>query len=531
MAIASIGTRGTAVSGASSTTIARAPTATVAAGRVLIGYLSTREDVAVDTVTDAQGNTWEFLGRYSNATSGIAHVEAWMCLVENQLGTGDTITFTFGSAVVDVCLSLWEFSVATGKTLAQSVPAETSEVNGANGFGSSSFAGLPSLQRLYLRIGGKRVNSQTTITATTNFTTHALNLRSRNNNANAIILRAEHRINTSTGETSNPTLAVSGDTAGLFFALEEADPPAPAQNLTQNTRFDNDNTFFGHTVTAGAVTLTAARYDNDPTFYTHEITQAAPGANLLPTRYDNEQTFYGATVAPGAVNLQPGLYSNAQTFYAHTVAPGAITLTPGLYTNNQVFYSPVVAISGGPQELFPDRLESTSTVFAPTVNLGATTLQPPRVDATNAFYEVTVTLGAVNLQPALLSNGNEFYEHSVQIGATTLVADRFDNANAFYGGQINLNITFPDWVEPGHVEPGWVGWPYFNENQFFGATVTGQGVAIAPPYFENTNQFYAHKIIALQYFTLAEMEEICAYLRENCPMGGGSSNLIMARRR
>lgn len=31
----------------------------------------------------------------------------------------------------------------------------------------------------------------------------------------------EFRLNTSTGETSNPTLAITGDTAGIFVAIDE----------------------------------------------------------------------------------------------------------------------------------------------------------------------------------------------------------------------------------------------------------------------------------------------------------------------
>lgn len=95
----------------------------------------------------------------------------------------------------------------------------------------------------------------------------------------------------------------------LLLLLSNSGGGPPSQTLTPS-RFDNSQTFYGPTVTAGAVGLTAARFDNS-------------------------QTFYAATVTAGAVALAPSLFTNSQTFYAHTItqAGGAQTLTPALFTN------------------------------------------------------------------------------------------------------------------------------------------------------------------------------------------------------
>jgi hypothetical protein len=118
---------------------------------------------------------------------------------------------------------MWKFTKASGYGIRLDPDATTNPVtNGtdaANGFGSAAFSGLPSQERLYYRGLGKEANSTTDITVSTSFTAATLT-RSRNN-ASAVLLRAEFRINTSTGETSNPTLAVTGDTAAVFVALEE----------------------------------------------------------------------------------------------------------------------------------------------------------------------------------------------------------------------------------------------------------------------------------------------------------------------
>jgi hypothetical protein len=471
MAIASIGTRGTAISGASTTTIARAPTATVAVGRVLVAHFATRENVAISTVTDAAGNTWQFIGRYSHSGTGDAHNEVWLCNVTTQLTTGTNITATFASAVVDKCMALWEYSVGAGTIMRTVEPVVGNEVNAANGFGSAAFAGLASQQRLFFRSGAKRANSTGTITATSGFTTHALNIRSRNSSTLAITLRAEHLIATNTGTTSNPTWAVSGNTAANFVAFEEYTPPA-AQTLTPGL-YTNTNTFYGHTVSAGPVTLSPGLLTNEQVFYSPTVAAGAVTQDLLPGLLTNAQTFYGPTVNRGAVTLLPGLYSNAQTFFAPAVTASK-TLAPGRYDNAQVFYGPTVT---SVRTLTAARYDNANTFFTHVVTQGGVTLVPPLVTNDQIFYPATVTPGAATLTAALFTNEQVFYAPTVSQATPGLLEPTLVvNTNVFYGGQVNLNITFPDWVEPGWVEDGWVGWPYFNTQTFFGATITQQDV-------------------------------------------------------
>lgn len=227
MAIGAGAARGTAIAGTGNNqdiavTIA---TASINVGEVAIIFVSKTGQTSLTGVSDSKGNNWKFLGQFKNVTNANIMVEAWVCRVATQLVLStDTVTATWGVNENDICAALRRWTVAAGKTLAQTGQAAAvgNEVNGVNGFGSVSFSSLTSLSRLYLRVAGKQANTTTAITVSTSFTSWGLTLRSRNNAA-ASIARAEERINTSTGETSNPTLAVSGNTAGLFFALEEVD--------------------------------------------------------------------------------------------------------------------------------------------------------------------------------------------------------------------------------------------------------------------------------------------------------------------
>jgi hypothetical protein len=223
MAIAGASNRGSNANSTSATTQSVTMTAAVAAGEVLLVTTATREDIEVTGVTDSVGNVYRRINR-SEHTSANAHVELWVGRAITALTTSHTVTVTYASAVVDKYMAVRRYTVAAGKTLTQDDEAavQSSEVSAANGFGSTSYASLTSQERLYVKSGAKQANTTTAITVSTSFTSWGLNTRSRNN-ASAIILRTEERINTSTGETSNPTLAVSGNAVSLFAALVETD--------------------------------------------------------------------------------------------------------------------------------------------------------------------------------------------------------------------------------------------------------------------------------------------------------------------
>jgi hypothetical protein len=175
-----------------------------------------------------EGLTWTKLGEYTNGEGGAAlgvTVSAWLArnTTGSTIGTFD-FTATFTSAVVDKCLTAYEFSAGAALAL---VPGslQSNAWDSGLGFGSVSISGLPSAERLYVRALAREDNSTAQITPSTNFT--ALQVNRSRNNADAVIVRGEFRINTSTGETSNPSMAgVVGVVAGLFFALSEGEPNA-----------------------------------------------------------------------------------------------------------------------------------------------------------------------------------------------------------------------------------------------------------------------------------------------------------------
>lgn len=176
----------------------------------------------VTSVTGGNG-TWTKLGEYTNgegaADAGIV-ASLWLFVPSgsNPSGTSFTINFANASRAARTAL-LWGFNCAAGKVPQLAATPVYNAVDAANGFGSATISGLSSAARLYFRAMAKESNSTTNITPTTNFT--ACNAVRSGIQAAGVLARAEYRINTSTGETSNPTLAVAADAASVFVALEE----------------------------------------------------------------------------------------------------------------------------------------------------------------------------------------------------------------------------------------------------------------------------------------------------------------------
>jgi hypothetical protein len=180
-----------------------------------------------DGVT-GEGLTWIKLGEHRNGEGSAAAgctVSAWLArnTTGSTIGTLDIVLALSGGSVVDKAASAWKFSAGAALAL---VPGslQVNAQDASTGYGSATISGLPSVERLYFRALAKEVNASGQITPSSGFTAIAA-VRSRNN-ADAICVRGEFLIATSTGETSNPVHAVSGDTAGLFFALSEGEPSA-----------------------------------------------------------------------------------------------------------------------------------------------------------------------------------------------------------------------------------------------------------------------------------------------------------------
>jgi hypothetical protein len=271
VAIASVGSLGTGAGSGAGSTVVITTTAQLDAGNVGLLVVvcdntstSDGETSEVSSVADSAGNNWVKQGEYCNgngaAGAGIV-TSVWMTRAGSTLASGGTITATLAAASKDRCASAWEFTSGSG--LIKSITNINNVVDASNGFGSVSPSGMPSKSRLFFRGLGKEANSTTALTPTASWT--AITATRSRNNTNAVLVRGEFRINTSTGETSNPTMAVSGDTAGVLVTLEEAFSGTAGVSAS-NATASGSATFAGAPTGTAAVSTQSATASGSASF-------------------------------------------------------------------------------------------------------------------------------------------------------------------------------------------------------------------------------------------------------------------------
>lgn len=222
------------------------------------------------------------------------------------------------------------------------------------------------------------------------------------------------------------TQATRFDTTNAFYG-----PTVSASiTLPQASRFDSTNSFFAATVTPGQVSLPqASRLDNVNTFYGPSVSMQLVQAS----RFDNSNSFYAPAVAFGLA--QTARLDSTNVFYTPTVTPGQVVLSPeGRHNNSNSFFSATITTATSVAQ--STRFDNSNTFFAFTVTPSRTITQASRFDNSQAFYSVTVSPGTVSLSPGLFADTDTFYGPMASPGQTTLLAELHTNVSTFYEGTV-----------------------------------------------------------------------------------------------
>lgn len=190
------------------------------------------------SVTDSQSNTWVVDRCFTNAQTGAA-TGATTCIAHSKLTTTlvsglDTITANFSSITAKGFVTK-NYTITNGN-IVQLVGTPQDVANDGADPGSLSTSGLASVEHLHVRAVALERATGGTWTASTNFTSATCNGTTGGGAASNMDACGEYRINTSTGETSDPT-GTAVDCASTFMAFIETAPPTYDANRQRNVTF------------------------------------------------------------------------------------------------------------------------------------------------------------------------------------------------------------------------------------------------------------------------------------------------------
>ncbi|MGW7435696.1 hypothetical protein [Streptomyces sp. NPDC054849] len=106
-------------------------------------------------------------------------------------------------------------------------------------------------------------------------------------------------------------------------------------------------------------------------------------------------------VAAGEQALAPARIESTASLYAPTLAPDAVTIAPGRIEATTVLYGP--ALLPGEVTASPNRIDSAAALYTPAFTPGPVTISPARIESTATLYpadldgfdsDITVTIGA-----------------------------------------------------------------------------------------------------------------------------------------
>lgn len=510
MAFSAVTERGSTSTKTSGASVAVSPSANITAGKIAFAVLAfdniaTTDGASTtqDTLTDTDGHTWTKVYEQTNTAAGVAAdgvgASLWWTKATSTIGTGDTITAAFDSAIDAKVIGLFEVTIGAGtiQLAASDVTLDDvtnpdarsltglssgteylilgirhSETNTLTWTEDAAFTNVYAAEGIGTTGGAQASNVSLSVgyLITSGITSVSFDVAAISNTQHVIALLAFEETGgaspqglTGTLFTKAPTFSTGAITSVRNLAgvlLQKA--PAFSTGAITSVRnlagvlFQKAPTFFAGAFDAGPAFLTGTLFAKAPSFFVGGIIESQALAGVLfqkaPTfsqgaitigaapldgvLFQRAPTFFQGTIAAGAVNLGGTTFTKAPTFFAGTVTPGEAPVDGELFENAPVFFSGVLFQQGGPQPLGGDLF-----VKAPTFPQGAITTGAVNLDGVLFQSTPTFNVGAIastyDLSGVLYQNAPVFPQGEV-IGAQLLEGVLFQSTPVFGTGSIGV---------------------------------------------------------------------------------------------
>lgn len=227
----------TASNGSAGTSWAPTTSAQLTAGQVGVCVIgkdetgtgtSDGDNSQISGVSDAAGNTWNYVDEFDNMQTSTAAdgavVGVFYTFATSTLSSGAAITFSFSASTTRKAATCWAFNVAAGATFANT-PSPDQRADDAADPGALTTS--PGVLREYLWVRGTACETNSTAwTSDSDYTafTHTSSTSNSGTASTSIGARGEWRIATEANSaTSDPTWT-SADCASVLVGIEETAP-------------------------------------------------------------------------------------------------------------------------------------------------------------------------------------------------------------------------------------------------------------------------------------------------------------------
>ncbi|MBK7424590.1 MAG: LamG domain-containing protein [Propionivibrio sp.] len=119
--------------------------------------------------------------------------------------------------------------------------------------------------------------------------------------------------------------------------------------------------------------------------------------------------------------LLPARIESTATVYSPTLQPGAVTIQPARIESTAIVYEPTVSQTGAAQTLLPELIGSTATVYEPVIVPGVVVVLPARIESTATVYNPTLQPGVVVVLPARIESTATVYNPTLQPGVVVRI--------------------------------------------------------------------------------------------------------------
>jgi len=180
--------------------------------------------------------------------------------------------------------------------------------------------------------------------------------------------------------------------------------------------------------------------------------------------------------------LLPARIESTATVYSPTLQPGAVTIQPARIESTAIVYEPTVSQTGAAQTLLPELIGSTATVYEPVIVPGGVVILPEYITSTAQVFEPYIGSGTV-ISAARIESTATVYEPAILPGGVVILPALIDSTATVYEPVVAAGAVV---VIPARIESAAI---------VYGPTLESTALVIQPDRIESVAIVYEPIIV------------------------------------